>query len=403
VPSQADQELRALSRLASGEIASLPGGIGAVHAAVAARVFGALGPVARPVRLWHEGVARGVYAGVGGGLNLAGRAAGEVLARRSTAQQLLPLSTTPRGSAVIAAVNGLVGDVLEREGSALATPAAVRVGGEPVAPRADALAAAFPGATPRLAVFVHGLGETEFAWRLGGEPPYGKRLASELGYTAVYVRLNSGRHVSENGRSLDELLDAVVAEWPVPVERIALVGHSMGGLIARSACHHGAERGARWTGAVRNVTSLGTPHFGAPLEQGVHMASAALHAVPETRPLARWLRRRSAGIRDLRHGSLVDADWLDADPDALRARATQEVPLLDGATHCFVAATITRSPSHPLGRLLGDALVLAPSASGRNRKRRLAFTEGYDVGGAHHLALLNHPEVYAQLRRWLEH
>ena len=143
--------------------------------------------------------------------------------------------------------------------------------------------------------------------------------------------------------------------------------------------------------------------MGAPLAQGVHWASAALHALPETRPLAGFLRRRSAGIRDLRQGSLVDADWRDCDPDALRAAACQEVPLLEGATHCFVAATITRSGRHPVGRLLGDCLVLEPSASGRSRTRRIPFQaeHGMHLGGAHHIALLNHPAVYARLRAWL--
>ncbi len=171
----------------------------------------------------------------------------------------------------------------------------------------------------------------------------------------------------------------------------------MGGLVARSACHHGGD----WTRHLTHTVSLGTPHHGAPLEQAVHAMSAALHAAPETRPFARFLRRRSAGIRDLRRGSLVDEDWRDVDPDALRARACQEIPLHAGATHCFIAATVTQSPKHPVGRLLGDTLVLTSSASGRSRKRRLEFHEGLEIGGAHHLALLNHPEVYAQLRTWL--
>jgi hypothetical protein len=143
--------------------------------------------------------------------------------------------------------------------------------------------------------------------------------------------------------------------------------------------------------------------MGAPLEQIVHYASAGLAALPETRPFGRFLRRRSAGIRDLRQGSLVDEDWLDRDPDALRAAACTEVPLLDGATHCFVTATVTRSPRHPVGRLIGDYLVLQPSGSGRSRSRRIGFEERYGlhVGGANHFALLNHPQVYAQLRDWL--
>jgi pimeloyl-ACP methyl ester carboxylesterase len=196
----------------------------------------------------------------------------------------------------------------------------------------------------------------------------------------------------------------VCAAWPVEVERIELIGHSMGGLVARSACHYASAEDARWVRRVRHVVSLGSPHMGAPLEQVVHVASAGLSALPEVRPLGSFLRRRSAGIRDLRRGSLVDEDWRDRDPDALRGAALAEVPLLEGAMHCFVAATITRSPSHPVARLLGDALVLEASASGRARDRRIPFEaeHGMHVGGTHHLALLNHPEVYERMRAWLE-
>jgi pimeloyl-ACP methyl ester carboxylesterase len=372
--STSSREAAALSRLAADELSALPGGIGDVHAAIAGRVFGALGPVGAPVRVVHDGVSRGVYGSVRLGLRASLRAAGALAPER-------PLSVTPRGAAVIAAIDGLIGDALEREGSPLALPMAFRVDGEPVRPD--------PGRRP--VIFLHGLGETEFSWRLGGEP-YGSRLP---GRTPLYVRYNTGRHVSDNGAALDALLE----ELP-DCDEIALVGHSMGGLVARSACWQGARRGAAWTRRVRHVVSLGTPHTGAPLAQGVHLLAAGLHAVPETRPFARFLRRRSAGIRDLRHGSLVDEDWRDQDPDALRARACREIPLLDGATHCFVAATVTRSERHPLGRLLGDALVLSPSASGRGR---IAFAEeyGFRLGATHHVALLNHPAVHARLRTWL--
>jgi pimeloyl-ACP methyl ester carboxylesterase len=389
-------ELRALSRLAAAELGGGVGGIGAVHGAIAGRVFGALGPAARPVRLAHDSIAGTVYAAVRGGASLAGAAADEVLRRRNRGA----ISATPRGATALAVLNGLCGDALERDGSPLQQPMAVRVRGRVVPPDANALQAAFPHATPRLVVFVHGLMETEHAWRLGGRQSYGERLARDLGSTPIDLRYNTGRHISESGRSLAHLMEELTAGWPVEPEQVALVGHSMGGLVARSACHQAAEAGQAWVGRVRHVVSLGSPHLGAPLAQGVHYAAAAFHAIPETRPLARFLRRRSAGIRDLRRGSLVDRDWQGRDPDALRAAACEEVPLLPGATHCFVAATVTHDARHPVGRLVGDALVLHPSASGRGR---VPFREedGLHVGGAHHLALLNHPAVYAQLLRWL--
>jgi pimeloyl-ACP methyl ester carboxylesterase len=399
-------ELRSLARLGFDELRRATGGIGEVHRAVAERAFGASGRGGLPARTLHDAISNGVYAGLGGAARLAGVAAEAGLGRR-VVRDGRRLSASPRGALLMGALNGLMGDSLEREGSDLHQPMSVRAGGRPVPLDPGALADAHPGAGGRLVVFLHGLMETELSWRVGagrGGETYATRLRRDLGCTPVEVRYNSGRHISENGLSLADLLSELVARWPAEVESIALVGHSMGGLVARSACHQGAERGDDWAGLVRHVISLGTPHMGAPLAQGVHWMSAALWAVPETRPFARLLRRRSAGIRDLRQGSLVDADWRDCDPDALRAVACREVPLLEGATHCFVAATVTRSGRDPVGRLLGDCLVLQTSASGRSRTRRIPFDEGYGahVGGTHHLALLNHPRVYERMLRWLE-
>jgi pimeloyl-ACP methyl ester carboxylesterase len=392
-----DHELRALTTLGFDELARATGGIGSIQRAVSGRVFSAVGPGATLVRPVHQAITKGVYRGLGAGTRAAGLAAGAVAGRRSGP----PVSSTRAGSAVIAAITGLTGDRLEEEGSPLAQPMALRVKGEPVPLEPDALAEAFPNATPDIVVFLHGLMETEFSWGTG--ETYGTRLERDLGYTPMTVRYNSGLHISQNGRCLSELMDELVAAWPVEVERIALVGHSMGGLVARSACHRGAEDGAPWAQLVKTSVSLGTPHLGAPLEQAVHYLSAGLARLPETRPFANFLRRRSGGIRDLRQGSLVDEDWRDCDPDALRAAACAEIPLLEGATHCFISATVTRSDRHPVGRLIGDTLVLKPSATGRSRTRRIPFEEefGMHLGGAHHFALVNHPAVYKKLRVWL--
>ena len=397
---QSRDEAGELARLGCEELGGFARSIGTMERGIAARAFRYV-PAGRPIQYIHDAISRGVSGGLGAAAGAAGRGAQTLVERRPRGERAL--SATPRGALGIAVVNGLVGDRLEREGSALHHPMAVRVDGLPVAPERRALAQAFPTATPRLAVFLHGLMESERGWRLGGREPYGARLHREAGLTPVYVRYNSGRHISENGRSLADLLERLVAEWPVAVEEVALVGHSMGGLVARSACHLGALDDAAWAGRVRHVISLGSPHLGAPLEQAVHYAAAGLSRLPETQIFGAFLRRRSAGIRDLRAGSLVDEDWRGRDPEALRAAACQEVPLLEGATHCFVSATVTRSPRHPLGRIVGDTLVLVPSASGRSRTRTLGFEAEYGlhVGATHHIALLNHPAVYEKLHAWL--
>jgi pimeloyl-ACP methyl ester carboxylesterase len=397
---QGSDEAGELTRLGFEELGGLARSIGTMERGIAARAFRWV-PAGRPIQRIHDTISRGVSGGLGTAASAAGRGAQTLVERRPRGERTL--SATPRGALGIAVLNGLVGDRLEREGSALHQPMAVRVDGLPVAPERRALARAFPAATPRLVVFLHGLMESERGWRLGGRRTYGSRLAQDLGMTPVYVRYNSGRHISENGRSLADLLERVVAEWPVAVEEVALVGHSMGGLVARSACHVAALEQAEWAGKVRHVISLGSPHMGAPLEQAVHYAAFGLSRLPETQIFGAFLRRRSAGIRDLRAGSLVDEDWRGRDPEALRAAACEEVPLLEGATHCFVSATVTRSPRHPLGRIVGDTLVLVPSASGRSRTRTLGFEAEYGlhVGATHHIALLNHPAVYEKLHAWL--
>ncbi len=401
----APNELRALGAWAFDELRRFPLAIAETHLGIAERAFRSTGIAGRPAKLIHDRIASGAYRALGGGASALGRAADGALERSHLGERAV-LSGSPSGAAAIAALNGWIGDRLQQEGSGLAQPTSVRVGGQPIEPCESSLRDAFPNASERLVVFLHGLMETEFSWRWGGDrtgTTYGSRLEQDLDGTAIFVRYNSGLHISENGRSVASLIEKLVEEWPVEVEQIALVGHSMGGLVARSACHHAALQNEGWVRRVRHVVSLGTPHLGAPLEQGAHVAAVALHKLPETRMLSGLLRRRSAGIRDLRQGSLVDEDWRGRDPEALRAVACQEVPLLPGATHCFVSATVTRDREHPLGRLLGDILVLAPSASGHGRTRRIPFSEehGHHVGGTHHLALLNHPEVYERLRSWL--
>jgi pimeloyl-ACP methyl ester carboxylesterase len=211
---------------------------------------------------------------------------------------------------------------------------------------------------------------------------------------------NTGLHVSVNGRTLAELLEQLHTHWPVPITELVLVGHSMGGLVARSACHYGAEQQHRWADAVSHVVCLGSPHLGADLEKGVSAASWALARFPETHAIATFLNARSDGVKDLRFGACLDEDWHDADPDEFLRDRCHEVPFLPHATYHFVAATVTPPL---LGIVAGDHLVRPQSASGRGRSRRIPFEEehGLTLTGLNHLDLLNHPLIYAKLRYWL--
>ena len=225
-----------------------------------------------------------------------------------------------------------------------------------------------------------------------GQKPDMKRFATGLGQLILDLR---DRIYPQGAQTVITPEQEEKGKLPYDQFRVYLVAHSMGGLVCRSAAYRAVEDRMSWVKNVSHVVSLGTPHRGAPLEEIVHVGSAALTAMPETQPVARFLRRRSGGIRDLRRGSLVDEDWQDRDPDALRAAACKEIPLLDGAKHCFVSASLTRSPRNPLGRLIGDMLVLGSSAAPWREE------EAFHLSGANHFALLNHPQVYERLREWL--
>jgi pimeloyl-ACP methyl ester carboxylesterase len=378
-------EMQAVGELAGEAL----GGAGAivrdVQRGVSGRVFGLLGQPAAPVRVAHDGIAGLVHASVRLGLRAVPSGSGRALALTAE-PEAARLADSPRGAFALGAVNGMWGDRIERDHAPLALGLELRLDGEP---------------SDKLAVFVHGLCETDAAWRLGGGPTYGERLRERLGHTPVYARYNTGRHISDNGRALAAALEALVAEHPV--RELVLVGHSMGGLVTRSACHYGEQEGHAWTGALRHVVCLGSPHMGAPLERAAARGAHWLSRLPETAPLARLLTVRSAGVKDLRYGACLEEDWQDVDPDEWGPDRCADFPFLPTATYYYVGATVARDKESVLARLIGDVLVQFPSASGDGPLRKLAFEidHGVHVGGANHLQLLNHPRVYAQLERWL--
>ncbi len=365
----------------------LVGTVRDVHAAVASRTFTAVnratGGAATGHQRVHDGICRAVYGGLASGARTlsAGLRAAD---RRGLGPRL---EATPAGSAVLAAVNGLLGDRLAEQRPELAIEMAVRHRRADVPLDPEHLAAAFPSASSDVVVFLHGLGESEDSWNRrrdehGGS--YGSRLADESGWTPVFLRANTGLPIAHNGVALAGLLDDLVAAWPQQVRRIALVGHSMGGLVIRAACAVLTDAETQWNRLVTDVVTLGTPHLGAPLERTVHLGARVLGALPESAPFGRVLEHRSVGILGLGDGLAGD------------------VRHLPHARYRLVAATVAGSRRHPLSEVLGDLLVRYPSAVGRPRRGPEMFP-GADVlhvrGG--HFDLLNHPEVYDALRGWL--
>lgn len=354
-----------------------------IHRAVVRRWFGVAGPRLDPAREVAEVLTASIYQGV----RLGGAAVGMAISSGAGLvhrfRKLPPVWETRGGRGVQSVFNGLWGDRFEEDRSPLRIEMAVRApNGTPVPVTEDALGRAFPEATGRLAVLVHGFADTENAWQSGDNSDLVDGLESD-GFTVLKLRYNTGREIVDNASTLAHLLEEVHRAWPVPVSEIALVGHSMGGLVARSAVIAAGSVGAEWAEVVTHVVAIAAPHFGTPIEQMVGYVSNGLGLFNESRPLVAFVDQRSAGIKNLRHG----------------------IGKTDDGTYSFayhvVAGVVTREPDNPLGRLFGDLVVGVGSATSRGH---LFETESPDilvVGGRNHAALVHAPEVIARVRTWL--
>ncbi|MDI1253146.1 hypothetical protein [Thermomonas sp.] len=341
-----------------------------------------------------RGIPRIAYEGVRATANLVGTGIEDVLAR-------LPshwghATTSPRREAMLAVLNGVMGDHLAATGNPLALPTALRINGRALPLDQQVWPSTLASPSSRLLVQVHGLCMNDLQWRHRGHD-HGEQLAAEHGYTAVNLHYNSGMSIASNGRAFSTLLQQLLDGWPVPIERFAIVCHSMGGLVARAAILDATRQSQAWVQQLDQIVFLGTPHHGAPLERAGNMLQTALGLTPWTAPFVRLGKLRSAGIQDLRHGTIDDAHSRDIP-------ASRQLPA--GIRAYAVAASTQAANPARAGRVLrGDGLVPVASALGQHRDPRLALRippSGQQlVEQTGHVELLSSPEVYQHLRRWL--
>jgi pimeloyl-ACP methyl ester carboxylesterase len=391
-------DLRGVNRLTIAGIAGVVDVVEAMHHNIASVSRGSA--TAKSHRT--SGIAGLVYRSIRGVVRLVGFSVDHLLAR--LAPLLGERSTWPGREPLLAALNGVLGDYLAASNNPLAITMCLRRDGITLPLHQEQLAAMIPQAGGKLVVLLHGLCMNDLQWKRKGHD-HGAALARDLDYTPVYLYYNSGLHISDNGRAFAEQLETLVRLWPVPLTELVLIGHSMGGLVARSACHYGALARHEWLRRLDKLVFLGTPHHGAPLERGGNRVDVLLGVSKYCAPLARIGKIRSAGITDLRFGNLVDEDWKKRDRFARRGDRRVAVPLPHGVACYTVAATTGRSASDLSGRLLGDGIVPLAGALGHHANARLAlkFDESrqWVAHGTTHLDLLSRTDVYARIERWL--
>jgi len=378
------QATQDVTRVVEGVHRSVHATLGLPGAADTGRTGGLTGLVYRSI----DSVTRLTGTGIDAALALA-----EPLARRLGHE---PTSSREREVA-LGILNGVLGDRLAASGNPLALPMSLHHAGrqlEQGAPPASA------GVSGRILVLIHGLCMTEHGWRRSkraGQPNPASGMAEHLPYSPLYLRYNTGCALAASGAEFADRLEALIARWPVPVERLVLLGHSMGGLVARSAVKQGAKRGDQWIQQLNGLIFLGTPHHGAPLERAGAWVDSLLQKTPYTRPFATLSQGRSQGIRDLRHGLPGEG------PGSMRG-------LPEGVGVLAVAGTrssrrrLRQSEGRP-DALAGDGLVPVTSALGR-----LGDREGGPVFDpvsrlilprTGHMDLLHSPEAARSVQRWL--
>jgi len=382
VRSMTPTDVLGFSRLAVDATAGMAGVVEAMHQAIAGHPLGRITSVAcSPVRTIARLVGHGMEAVIAPWMERAGET-----------------QPSPEREAMLAAVNGILGDHLAATRNPLAIPMRLRRHGHPIALTRGHLRAAVLRPTGKVLILVHGLCMNDLQWTRRGRD-HAAALAEELGWTPLHLHYNSGLHISTNGRRFAGLMETLLQQWPVPVRDIAMVGHSSGGLLSRSAYRYATTAGHRWPRRVRSLVFLGTPHHGSALERIGNLVNVGLDFSRYSAPLARIGSIRSAGITDLRYGYLLDDDWSGSDRFRHAPDHRQPVPL-PKRVRCFaVAASIGRNHA------IGDGLVSVDSALGRHRDPSLALAfpaRNQWVGyGLNHWDLLDHPTLYRRLRGWL--
>ena len=376
---------------------------GNVYKAVAAP-FGAAGQqfvdrAAGASGVKKRGITGLVYGSIKGVTRLAGGAADAVLSR--VAPRAAPQASSPQREAMLAVLNGVLGDQLLDTANPLAIAMRLREGGAPLALDEAALAQRLPGATGKILVLVHGLCMNDLQWH-GDDPSapdLGQQLARALGYTPVYLHYNTGLPIPVNGGQMAALLERLLQAWPQRADELSLLTHSMGGLVARAACHSAAATGLAWPDKLKNLVFLGTPHHGAPLEKVGNWVDAVLGSHPVTRPFAAIGQVRSAGITDLRYGRVLPGEGQGAERFAAGPDPRLPLPLPAGVACFAVGATLGA------GDAVGDGLVPLASAFGQHadpaRDLHFPADRQWLAANTGHIALMHSPHVAAQLLRWL--
>ena len=257
--------------------------------------------------------------------------------------------------------------------------------------------------TPKICLLIHGVTDNETTWTMPDSSDYGRLLAQDFGYTPFYLRYNTGLHISDNGKLLAAILEKLMANYPIDIEDICIIAHSMGGLITHSACTVARGQDLVWPTRLKQIFLLATPHLGSFLERFANLTTNILEKVPNwhTRLVGKVLNLRSVGIKDMRFGYLTEADWQDEDADKLLKNNKTPPKLLENVAYYVISGRLTVKEKHWITQLFGDILVSTNSATAHSKNAsefNFPIENHVQLPKMYHFRLQNSPKVYEQLK-----
>ncbi|MEN6669923.1 hypothetical protein AAJP47_06060 [Psychrobacter sp. B38] len=294
-------------------------------------------------------------------------------------------------------LNGVMGDHLVTHQNALAVPMTLydRDGNT----QSNTLSG-------RITILCHGLCMSHLSWQSTDGHGLGDAISqSQPDTTVLYLDYNTGRRISRSGHKLSHLLQNLVDDNP-DISQIDLVGHSMGGLVSRSALFYAEQEHLDWIMRVGNLITLGSPHHGAVLERIGNHVQEIIAKLPFAGSLAKLGDMRSAGIIDLRHGSIRDADWKSLEGRSVLPQDFRHPASLPSGIKTYFAASalIETHYDSKMTSLLGDGLVSVASALGEDEDEHSLFVpDGHKAVfyGVSHMNLINSRRVRGQVVEWL--
>lgn len=304
---------------------------------------------------------------------------------------------TPNMIFLISALNGVIGDYLLKNQNPLALSSVLY----------DHYGSVQDGElSGRIVIFCHGLCMNHLDWTNHSYGGIGEKLLAQRDQnTMLYLHYNTGRRISANGRSLANILDDLVKRNP-RITSVNLIGHSMGGLVSRSALFYGKQNMHQWFHMVENLVCLGSPHHGAVLERIGFAIQEKVGRFPFVKLAGHIVNIRSNGILDLRHGSVRDDDWEHNDARiGMMDDNRKPAPLPSHINTFLVAGTIEfENRKNRTLKVIGDYLVSVKSALGEhpNPRFQLKLPESHKAVfyGLNHMEIQYHSSVAEQIAKW---